>query len=430
MIRRRRGILLLSGISISIFFLLHEKISSNISLSPSNEQIVQMHEKFETADKSLEGMKEAKKESSLEEEIPHIKKEPINRKLKNSKQHTLPRHQNEEMKENINKVKNERLTRKATPKKNILTQKSQLFQADPENDAKTAARFQKRVKTMKSRCPAWKHSPFKKNWVVNKNFLINYPRRLLICAVPKAGSTSWHMTIWAMRRIQAGLDPNTTYYTYEDTVENHHTAEKLSTNKGKEMIYYNEGDDDMYLNPPTAKARRLLLTRHPFARMISGWHQKFLPYSSYADLMFKRYPTLKSYVREKDPNHRMSWKDFAEFVADTGTRPQSLDYHFTPTVEICKPCDYAYTYILKAESVDIDESWLLRRLNITDIDVGRKGVPPGGSIVNANPSDNIKKHMSQLKSSVRRKLYDVYKEDFLTFGYTFDFRTLNSGGFD
>lgn len=134
--------------------------------------------------------------------------------------------------------------------------------------------------------------------------------------------------------------------------------------------------------------------------------------------------------KHKDPNHQMAFEDFAKFLAYYGGGQNSIDYHFTTAQQLCKPCEYAYTYILKTESVDIDEPWLLKRLNITDITLGRMGVPPGGSIVNASPSDNIKKYISRLHPDVIQKLYKIYEYDFRIFGYTFDLETLESGGFE
>lgn len=132
--------------------------------------------------------------------------------------------------------------------------------------------------------------------------------------------------------------------------------------------------------------------------------------------------------RIKDPDHRIAWKDFAEFTADTPVR--LLDYHFQPVWSLCEPCEHAYNYVVKSETAERDESWLLKRLNITDVKLGRQSVPPGGSLVNSNPSDKIKFYMSQLSDKTRRKLYEIYENDFKVFGYAFDFETLESDGFD
>lgn len=50
-------------------------------------------------------------------------------------------------------------------------------------------------------------------------------------------------------------------------------------------------------------------------------------------------------------------------------------------------------------------------------------------MLNESPSDKIKHYMSQLADDTIKTLFQVYKNDFRIFGYTFDFKTLESGGF-
>lgn len=125
----------------------------------------------------------------------------------------------------------------------------------------------------------------------------------------------------------------------------------------------------------------------------------------------------------------MAFEDFARYVAYFGHTNQNLDTHFIPAHVKCRPCFFDYQYILKAENVDADEPWLLRRLNLTDVSIGRKGIPPGGSVVNNNVKANIKKFMSALQPEVIEKLYKIYEKDFQYFGYTFNKTTLEAGGF-
>lgn len=126
----------------------------------------------------------------------------------------------------------------------------------------------------------------------------------------------------------------------------------------------------------------------------------------------------------------MSFRDFARFVSDNQQAVRTRDAHFAPATTVCPPCEYDYTYIMKAESFDADEEWVMGRLGLSDLRVGRRGSPPGGSVVNKDLKGNIKKFMSQLSASVIRGLYNLYREDFEYFGYTFDFDTLMAGGFE
>lgn len=82
---------------------------------------------------------------------------------------------------------------------------------------------------------------------------------MLVCAVPKAGSTSWHVLIWAMRRMEAGLRTDVNLYTDNDTLLNRAIPRNMTFKQGSELISYKEGDDNMLKEPPTHKSNRIIL---------------------------------------------------------------------------------------------------------------------------------------------------------------------------
>lgn len=86
--------------------------------------------------------------------------------------------------------------------------------------------------------------------------------------------------------------------------------------------------------------------------------------------------------------------------------------------------------MVKAESIDADEQWLMKRLGVSDFVLLRAGSPGGGSAVNSDLKGNIRMFMQKLSPETIRGLYELYKDDFEIFGYTFDFNTLEAGGFE
>nr|XP_039251351.1 carbohydrate sulfotransferase 10-like [Styela clava] len=307
------------------------------------------------------------------------------------------------------------------------TEESTTFAAKYDWSA-AAERFKKRLQTVRRTCDRDLPS---KTWVSNFYFLVDVPRRLLVCAVYKAGSTSWHRTFWAIRRKRSNLSTDDKkYYTPDDTIRNQGIAAHLSKSNGLKLITVTRGDDDFTREPPEGSSFRVLLARHPFARFISGWNQKFLWSINYWVNFVKAYKGLLDYRKRIDDKHVMAFEDFAAYAANNPFTIQAIDAHFRPATSICSPCRYDYTYILKAESVDADEPWLKRRLGLEDINVGRRGLPPGGSVVNGDVKNNIKKYMSKLEPSVIKGLYKIYEKDFQFFGYTFNFTTLEAGGFE
>nr|XP_039250587.1 carbohydrate sulfotransferase 10-like [Styela clava] len=301
-----------------------------------------------------------------------------------------------------------------------------------EEDNLAPERFDKRLKLLHSRCPNdYTKARERSNWVPIPHFLVDPPKKLLVCVVPKSGSSTWHGIVWALRRKRAGLDEDQKFYRWNDTVENHAMARKLPPKVGQMLGVYHDGDDDLFQSPRLGQSHRLVLARHPFARLISGWKDKFSYNTAYGDRMFKHFPKLKDYNVSVPPgNFTLAFEDLARYIADHGRDERKLDYHFMPATSLCKPCNYAYTYILKAESVDKDQQWLMNRINMTDLKVVRRGVNKKGSLLQINPSDSIKEYMSKLDLEVVKKLYTVYVKDFVYFGYTFSLTTMKSGGFE
>ncbi|XP_077968390.1 carbohydrate sulfotransferase 10-like isoform X2 [Styela clava] len=291
-----------------------------------------------------------------------------------------------------------------------------------------AGRFQERLKHKRNVC---KTAKYQKTLKSNLFYLLDIPRRYIMCAPFKSGSSSWHHTFWAMRRKRANLSMDSTYFTHLDWQGNQGRSFHISVEDGIKLITSVPGDDDFNREPPPRSSFRLILTRHPFARFISGWNQKFHVTIDYWKTLYRGFHGLKSYKKlPTGENHVMAFEDFANYAANNSKVIRSVDGHFMPISSICKPCELDYTYILKAESIGKDELWLKKRLGMEDIAIFRVGVGPGRSTTKNNPVTNIKYYMSKLQPNIVKRLYEVYKEDFDTFGYSFNFTTLEAGGFE
>nr|XP_039251199.1 uncharacterized protein LOC120328736 [Styela clava] len=298
----------------------------------------------------------------------------------------------------------------------------------PYDWSDTAKRFENRLSQKRKACKNYK---FQKILKPNLYYILDIPRRYLMCAPFKAGSSSWHKTFWAMRRQRANLSMDSQYFTHGDWQGNQGSSFHLSDGNRINIIKSVHGDDNFNENPPNGSSFRLILTRHPFARFISGWHQKFHNTDNYYwRQLYKKFRNLKLYTKKLDKTHVMAFEDFATYAADNPKVMKTLDGHFIPISTLCKPCSLDFVYILKAESADVDEPWLKRRLGMEDINVLRHGIGPGGSVINENPRTNIKKYISTLRPNVIAKLYEIYEQDFTIFGYTFNFTTLEAGGFE
>nr|XP_039250366.1 uncharacterized protein LOC120328046 [Styela clava] len=291
-------------------------------------------------------------------------------------------------------------------------------------------RFSKRKLHLDNACKRRLNKPLRLKWKKNQAFIANYERRMLVCASHKAGSSTWHWMIWATNIKQKGLDPYKESYGRDAALGNYKIVGKLSETQGNKLITHVKGDDNFFNPSPKNSSFRIILTRHPFGRLISAWNQKFLKTSNYWTTLLKTYKVMLNYKKDIVKDHAMSFKDLATYIANIHGNGRYFDMHFHPISKICELCEYDYTYILKAESVDQDEPWLMKRLNLTDVTIRKRNMAIGGSLINNNPKVNIKKYMSMLPPTVVQKLYKLYEADFDYFGYTFNLTTLEAGGFE
>lgn len=98
-----------------------------------------------------------------------------------------------------------------------------------------------------------------KDWKAVREFLVDVPRRLLVCAVPKSGSTSWHRLIWSIRRRRLKLSDDQSLYTPDDTIQNEAITQNLNKKEGDKLISSVSGDDDFTRNPPPNSTFRVIL---------------------------------------------------------------------------------------------------------------------------------------------------------------------------
>ena len=102
--------------------------------------------------------------------------------------------------------------------------------------------------------------------------------------------------------------------------------------------------------------------------------------------------------------------EFVQFVKTQNVR--SMDVHYRPAYYGCAPCVVKYDYVFRVEDLDIDED-LKGLLDANLNNIGEKNVHEGG----LNSEQITRIYFSTLSHSDIIKLWEIYKEDFLLFGY-------------
>lgn len=161
---------------------------------------------------------------------------------------------------------------------------------------------------------------------------------------------------------------------------------------------------------------KLMNVRHPFARLLSAWHQKF----------HKNFHNLVKYVRQfgskiekyEDYNDEgenvYSFGAFLSYIANSASM-QAYDYHWQTMSFQCMPCQIKYDVLTMQETSASDAVFLLEKKQLHGLTYlpGQYGDSP---LLSTSLVDNY----SNIPRSIIEKLYKIYYVDFLLFDYSID----------
>lgn len=100
--------------------------------------------------------------------------------------------------------------------------------------------------------------------------------------------------------------------------------------------------------------------------------------------------------------------------------------HWQPIHQICNPCLVTYDYITKLETINQDSEYLLEKLDARSVgsfpvsnDRGKdkSGPPVSNQVAYQKYLEKILQPYKTIEKSTLRKIYQIYKYDFLMFGY-------------
>ena len=251
-----------------------------------------------------------------------------------------------------------------------------------------------------------KHSPCKSPKRRKTNiFRVKRFTDLLACLPPKSGTTNFQR---ALAILEAGG---------VDKVK----PEDLEIPKLFHMITRIKLNES-YLSDPSLEHVKFKLAnvRNPFARLYSGWNDKFKLESQY-DKFYKLYsPGIRPFEGQfpKDNLHRVSFNSFVAFVA-ANNNENVHDWHWTSQYLHCSPCLLKYKYITHLKHAANETAYLLHTFgvdNITHV--------PGKEMDNRYDkpiNDHTTGPEDYWRTTPRDLIIDVYRhyfQDFLTFGFS------------
>lgn len=264
------------------------------------------------------------------------------------------------------------------------------------------ARMEARREFLNNEC-----SRFALNSANNKanawEYLINRQYHVIWCNIFKAASTSWMYNFNLMANYSAAFLEKTNEVPLV-------LARRKYARPTARMIQKAQVDSITFL-----------IVRHPLERLASAYNDKIVHawpksfHDKMGRLIIKKYRKQQSKGQTPTQRYPM-FEEFVSYVLDEAKVKRSLDMHWTPYTEFCTPCKFNFDVILKFETLDEDQRYLIQLARLQDV------VKPEwkNSGKGTNTLHNINHLYSRLKKSQLDGLYKLYKYDFQLFNYTID----------
>ena len=198
-------------------------------------------------------------------------------------------------------------------------------------------------------------------------------------------------------------------------------------------------------------------TRHPFARLLSGWRQKFEKSFYNIEVYMRRYGrkiarSSPDGVSEAPETHHFSFEQFLNYIVNDSMENYGilnitfsawsrnikmttiLDYHWQSIDYQCLPCDLRYNIIVNQETSSSDADfvtelnqvkififffWFLKFHHLF-VQLNGETHLPGQYTDSPLLSTSLVDQFRGLPRSLIEKLYKIYFMDFLLFDYSID----------
>ena len=312
------------------------------------------------------------------------------------------------------------------PKRYVLA----MLNKGPHPLSRIYPKFLERQTLIKKNCPDTHAQRISKLDLGESLFFFHFndDYEVVNCLIPKAASNAWTIQFGKM------IDPS--FGTSKELVRN------ISMTN--------------HLDVPVETARRIqtytkfFVHRHPFERLVSAYINKFGQPRQYIymDMYAKRiiisnylnkYPKNKM-LFERDFQHlrssqkqeilkqidrldsaqdkfNITFTEFVNFITSSldDKAIDKLDIHWKPVSRICNPCAVRYDVVIDHDNIAEESQMLLNFL--------QKNKPTNHPLYfepypRTSTREKCDKYFSKVPMNLREKLYQLYYDDFLLFGYT------------
>ncbi|XP_073466616.1 carbohydrate sulfotransferase 9-like isoform X1 [Aquarana catesbeiana] len=233
--------------------------------------------------------------------------------------------------------------------------------------------------------------------IVAKQLFIEENHKLIYCEVPKVGCSNWKRILFLLK---LNLTINAEYIEHE-AVHKDTFFKKLSD--------YPPDQQRTILNTYT----KVMFTRDPLQRIVSAYRDKFLHYTGFY------YGTkIANIIKSKFRGHTnstesVSFQEFVNFIVEQ--KPEGLDKHWRPMHYLCDPCNIDYNVLGKFETLKQDSDHVLQIVGAPS----NLRYPEIKKYIESRTDAKLSaEYFSQLPLNLLQQLLELYKLDFILFGYS------------
>ncbi|XP_045128908.1 carbohydrate sulfotransferase 14-like [Portunus trituberculatus] len=255
-------------------------------------------------------------------------------------------------------------------------------------------RFAKRLLRMKAACLRHKsHLQYSASRTIKRNLFYSKKYKLMVCAVAKAGSTTWKTHITA---IAGKVAPPEIVHELPSLLASHQLG-VLGT----------------WAAVQSTATTTVMTVRHPLDRLVSAYRDKYNDGAPMPSTSRFSKDALKHLARQRDQGlESFTFTEFLKHVlVDQKERLENA--HWRNYYSICSPCALGYDFILNMETFTEDLKYIVNKLGVIEIDVGWK--------LNATPNTTTSPHYWHYYTNVTkpllRRVLRKYEVDFQMFGY-------------
>uniref|UniRef100_V9KML1 Carbohydrate sulfotransferase n=1 Tax=Callorhinchus milii TaxID=7868 RepID=V9KML1_CALMI len=237
-----------------------------------------------------------------------------------------------------------------------------------------------------------------------KHLVVDDNHGLLYCYVPKVACTNWKRVMMVLTGDGKYRDP------LKIPANEAHVPSNL-----KALSEYSTPE----INYRLRNYLKFIFVREPFERLVSAYRNKFT--RKYNTAFHKRYGTkiVKRHRRDPSPEAAergddVSFEEFVWYLVDPKTRREEpFNEHWETVYSLCHPCLLNYDIIGKYETLLQDANYVL--------DLVGPDPPirfPASSKTTRTTDNMTAKFFKNISPFYQKKLYNLYKLDFLLFNYS------------